>query len=124
MHCSYEAAKVLSAESRHESAITRLNKAIALSPNEDAFYAARAESFVKLCDIQSAILNYRKACQLMPDVYNERLAFLYYFSAQCLVEQNLHVEALEHFSRAAELRPDFGGYRIRRYTSHILELKN
>jgi len=112
--CSFEAAKQLSLDYHHESAVRHLNKAIALWPEDDTFYAARAECFIHLCDMQSAILNYRKACLMQPDVYNARLAFLYYLNAQCLVEQNLLIEALENFSQAAELRPDVGGYRIRR----------
>jgi tetratricopeptide (TPR) repeat protein len=111
---SFELAQQLSVEQHYENAVLLLSKAIALWPDDDKFYAARAECFINLCDIQSAILNYRKACLLKPDVHNRRLAFLYYFNAQCLLEQSMHVEALENFSQAAELSPDVSGYRIRR----------
>lgn len=100
-----------------EKAITHFNKAINLQPKVIQFYTYRGEAFLHLCDFQSAILNYKKACVLDPDnteFYN-RLAFIYYFQGQCLFDQKLFPEALEAFSRAAEMRPEVVGYHTRRY---------
>lgn len=98
-------------------AILCFNKAISLKPEKIKFYVARGESFLQICDFQSAILNYKKACILDPenDEYYSRLAFIYFFQGQCLFDQKLYNEALESFSRAAEMKPEVIGYHTRRY---------
>ena len=97
--------------------ITCLNKAINLKGDEVAFYRQRGEAYIQLCDFQSAILNYKKACLLASNdtAAYQRLTFLFYFHGQCLFDQRLYPEALEAFSRAAEMNPDNVGYHIRRY---------
>ena len=111
---SYEASKLLMSRGQFEDAISELNRAVSLYAHDESFYVARAECFINLCDLQSAILNYRKAYLLVPDGHRNRLAFLYFTSAESLAEQNLHEEALEYFSQAIELNPDAHGYHIRR----------
>ena len=66
---------------------------------------------------QSAILNYKRVCVLEPNNFEHysRLAFIYFFQGQCLFDQKLYPEALESFSRAAEMRPEVIGYHTRRY---------
>ena len=83
---------------------------------ESKYYVERAERFLQICDLQSAILNYKKACILDPDNddFYSRLAFIYYFQGQCLFDSKLYAEALESFSRAAEMKPDIIGYHTRR----------
>ena len=58
--------------------ITCLNKAINLKGDEAAFYRQRGEAFLQLCDFQSAILNYKKACLLASNDMRayQRLTFL------------------------------------------------
>ena len=96
--------------------ISCLTKAISLRPMESKYYAERAECFLQICDFQSAILNYKKACILIPDddTYYSRLAFVYFFQGQCLFDSKLYSEALESFSRAAEMKPTVVGYHFRR----------
>ncbi|GFN88430.1 tetratricopeptide repeat protein 16, partial [Plakobranchus ocellatus] len=98
--------------------ITYLNKAINLKTDDPIFYVERAEAYIQLCDFQSAILNYKKACLLESrnQAYYSRLAFLYYFQGQTLFDQRLYPEALEAFSRASEMVPDNIGYHIRSIT--------
>ena len=48
----------------YEDALLPLAKAIFLSPNESILYIARAEVYLALCDIASAIQNYKKAVKL------------------------------------------------------------
>ncbi|KAH9499692.1 Tetratricopeptide repeat protein 16 [Bulinus truncatus] len=98
-----------------DNSVTLLNKAINLLPNEPRFYAARAEAFVNLCDFQSAILNYKKACLLDPqnEEFYSRLAFIYYFQGQTFFDLNLYTEALESFYKASEMKPNNVGYSIR-----------
>ena len=100
----------------NNQAISSFNKAISLKPEVVKNYIARGESYLQICDFQSAILNYKKACILDPDndqTYS-RLAFLYFLQGQCLFDEKLYGEALESFSRAAEMKPEVIGYHTRR----------
>ena len=114
--CSYDDAEEHIKVKHYEKAVNCLNKAINLQPKTVLYYVERAEIFLHLCDFSSAILNYKRACVLEPDNYTFycRLAFLYFFYGQCLFDQNLFPEALESFSRAAEMRPEVTGYHMRR----------
>ncbi|XP_054770214.2 uncharacterized protein LOC129278037 [Lytechinus pictus] len=96
-------------------AVISLDKALNLLPKEVKFYLMRGEAYLQLCDFQSAILNLKKACVLQPDnhEYYARLAFVYYFQGQSLFDQCLFPEALESFSRAAEMRPEIIAYHTR-----------
>lgn len=100
----------------HNQAITSFNKAISLKPEVVKNYIARGESYLQICDFQSAILNFKKACILDPDNDQSysRLAFLYFLQGQCLFDEKLYSEALESFSRAAEMKPEMIGYHTRR----------
>ena len=97
-------------------AMSSFNKAIALKPDIIKYYIARGECYLQLCDFQSAILNFKKACILDPDDEEtfSRLAFLYFLQGQCLFDEKLYGEALESFSRAAEMKPEVIGYHTRR----------
>ena len=96
--------------------ISSLTKAISLKPTECRYYVERGERYLGLCDFQSAILNYKKACILDPDNndYYSRLAFIYYIKGQCLFDCKNYSDALDSFSRAAEMKPDEIGYHTRR----------
>ena len=105
----------------HNQAITSYNKAISLKPEVVKNYIARGESYLQICDFQSAILNFKKACILDPDddqTYS-RLAFLYFLQGQCLFDEKLYSEALESFSRAAEMKPEVIGYHTRRWETNV-----
>ena len=113
---SFDEGVTLSDWNNHNKAITSFNKAICLKPEVVKNYIARGESYLQICDFQSAILNFKKACILDPDndqTYS-RLAFLYFLQGQCLFDEKLYSEALESFSRAAEMKPDMIGYHTRR----------
>ena len=106
----------LAERNEHNQAISCFNKAISLKPEVVKNYISRGESYLQICDFQSAILNYKKACILDPDndqTYS-RLAFLYFLQGQCLFDEKLYGEALESFSRAAEMKPEVIGYHTRR----------
>ncbi|KAK7478800.1 hypothetical protein BaRGS_00030011 [Batillaria attramentaria] len=105
----------LQSEEKWLEVITCLNKAINLKADEPVFYRQRGEAYIQLCDFQSAILNYKKACMLSSGdaAAYQRLTFLFYFHGQCLFDQRLYPEALEAFSRAAEMNPNNIGYHIR-----------
>lgn len=105
-------------EGNYQGVILYINKAMSIQSDDVRFYVERAEAYLRLCDFQSAILNYKKACLLDPsnEQFYNRLSFLYYFQGQSLFDQRLYPEALEAFSRAAEMRPDNIGYHIRSIT--------
>ncbi|PVD22140.1 hypothetical protein C0Q70_17945 [Pomacea canaliculata] len=111
----YQRALHLKSQQQWLEMITCLTKAISLKGDEAAFYRQRGEAFIQLCDFHSAILNYKKACLLdsSSSASYQRLAFLFYFYGQCLFDQRLFAEALEAFSRAAEMNPDNIGYHMR-----------
>ncbi|XP_067660873.1 tetratricopeptide repeat protein 16-like isoform X1 [Haliotis asinina] len=108
-------AEELKKSGKYVAAIRCLTRAIGLKTDDPLLYMERGECYVQLCDFQSAVLNYKKACLLGPsnEVFYSRLAFLYYFQGQMLFDQHLYAEALESFSRAAEMKPDNIGYHIR-----------
>lgn len=105
-------------EDDHVSVIFYANKSLGVKGEQVRCYVERAEAYIHLCDFQSAILNYKKVCLLEPasEQYYDRLAFLYFFQGQSLFDQRLYPEALEAFSRAAEMKPDNVGYHIRSIT--------
>nr|KAG5693403.1 hypothetical protein BaRGS_009876 [Batillaria attramentaria] len=60
----FQKAMQLQSEEKWLEVITCLNKAINLKADEPVFYRQRGEAYIQLCDFQSAILNYKKACML------------------------------------------------------------
>ncbi|KAL4219087.1 Tetratricopeptide repeat protein 16 [Mactra antiquata] len=114
----FDKALQMKEDKNHQGVILYINKAMGIRKDDVRFFVERAEAYLRLCDFQSAILNYKKACLMDPsnDVYYNRLAFLYYFQGQSLFDQRLYPEALEAFSRAAEMSPDNIGYHIRSIT--------
>nr|XP_047911844.1 tetratricopeptide repeat protein 16 isoform X4 [Anser cygnoides] len=86
-----------------EEAIICYTKAISLDPQ-------------RLCDFQSATLNFRKVLALGPAREQHclaRLALVLDLQGQCLLDQELYSEALEAFTRAAELQPHRRVFRRR-----------
>ena len=111
---SFESAAAFMSSGDYERAVLCLNKAIKLQPDEASFYVSRADCYLRLADLQSAILNYKKACTLLQDdSLSKNLAVVYYIKAQCLADQGYFVESVDDFLRAADLRPDVDGYRVR-----------
>ncbi|MGH0122740.1 UNVERIFIED_CONTAM: hypothetical protein FKN15_007071 [Acipenser sinensis] len=96
-----------------ERAVHFFTKTINLQPQQTRLYVCRAEAYLQLCDFQSAALNYRKASALEPqsEAFCLRLAFIFYL--QCLFDHVRHLDALESFAKATELRPDYRPYHMR-----------
>lgn len=87
---------------------------LAVDPSLIEAYSRRSECYFQLCDFQSSLLNLKKCCLLNPEEnYSDRLAFIYYFYGQCLFDQRMFVEALDCFSRAAEIKPNVQVYNTR-----------
>lgn len=111
----YKAGQVAAKLKRYDTALMHFSKCVQLHPQEAVYYVRRGEVLLALCDFPSAILNYKRACILQPanrDLFH-RLAFLYLLHGQALFDQKLYPEALEHFSRAAEMQPDRVAYQTR-----------
>ncbi|MBN3323896.1 ATL2 protein, partial [Atractosteus spatula] len=96
-------------------AVTSFSKAISLQPEQTRLFVCRAESYLQLCDFQSAALNYRRAWSLEPEseAFRCRLGFIFYLQGQCLFDQGLYLDALESFAKASELIPDNRSYHMR-----------
>nr|XP_021326661.1 tetratricopeptide repeat protein 16-like [Danio rerio] len=111
----YETGIISMAHSQFDKAVSCFSKAIVLQPHKTQFYVQRAEAYLQLCDFQSAALDYKHARRLEPqtEAYHQRLAFIHYLQGQCLFDLGNFLEALESFTKAAELKPDFQPYRMR-----------
>nr|DBA21641.1 TPA: hypothetical protein GDO54_018250 [Pyxicephalus adspersus] len=98
-----------------EKAVISFTKAINLCPEKIELYVKRAEAFLQLCDFQSAAVNLQKACSVTnPSIEHvELLAVTYYLQGQSLFEQMCHMDAMECFTRAAELQPQNRHYHMR-----------
>ncbi|CAI9532648.1 unnamed protein product [Staurois parvus] len=77
-------------------------------------YVRRAEAFLQLGDFQSAAVNLQKACSGSDPSgeHIELLATTYYLQGQSLLEQKCPMDAMECFTRAAELQPQNRHYRM------------
>uniref|UniRef100_A0A3B5AL98 Tetratricopeptide repeat domain 16 n=1 Tax=Stegastes partitus TaxID=144197 RepID=A0A3B5AL98_9TELE len=96
---------------QYEKAAVCFTKALNLQPEQ--LYVSRAEAYLQLCDFQSAAASYKRAWILQPGAFSRRLAFIYYLQGQCLFDGGLFLEALEAFSKAAEVKPDCRVYQVR-----------
>uniref|UniRef100_UPI003AAEF017 tetratricopeptide repeat protein 16 n=1 Tax=Centroberyx gerrardi TaxID=166262 RepID=UPI003AAEF017 len=99
--------------SQYEKAVTCFSKALTLQPQQARLYVSQAEAFLQLCDFQSAAVCYKQALLLQPGACSARLAFIYYLQGQCLFDRGLFPEALESFTKAAEVKPGCRAYQLR-----------
>ncbi|EDV27533.1 uncharacterized protein TRIADDRAFT_53326 [Trichoplax adhaerens] len=111
----YDRAQVLLDEGIPGAAIVLLNKSIMLHPSCCKYYRLRGSAYMEICDFKSAVANYKKVCAMEPDDKNswDRLALMHYFLGQSLFDCKLHAEALEAFTRAAEICPQIESYHTR-----------
>ncbi|KAK5931937.1 hypothetical protein CgunFtcFv8_003685 [Champsocephalus gunnari] len=100
-------------KSQFEKAVNCFSKAITLQPEQTRLHESQAEAYLQLCDFQSAAACYKQASLLEPGAFRDRLAFIFYLQGQCLFDQGLFLEALEAFSKAAELKPGCRAYQVR-----------
>ncbi|XP_074526579.1 tetratricopeptide repeat protein 16-like [Halichoeres trimaculatus] len=100
-------------KSQYEKAVICFSKAITLQPDETELHVSQAEAYLQLCDFQSAAACYQRAWRLEPEVFRDRLAFIYYLQGQCLFDRGLFFEALAAFSKAAEVKPGCRAYEVR-----------
>ncbi|XP_046871578.1 tetratricopeptide repeat protein 16 [Hypomesus transpacificus] len=103
-------------KSQFSKAVNCFYKAINLQPKQTELYVSQAEAFLQMCDFQSAVVSYKQACLLASEAkpFQTRMAFIYYLQGQCLYDQGMFLGALESFTKAAELKPDFRSYHVRR----------
>ncbi|XP_067825872.1 tetratricopeptide repeat protein 16-like [Heptranchias perlo] len=111
-HCEH--GKILLIMQQLEQAVISFSKAINLNPQMAEFYVRRAEAYVQIGDLQSAIVNYRMASTLDPS--NEdllpQIAHTLYIQGQCLLDLKMYTDALEAFAQASELRPENQHYHM------------
>lgn len=113
VHDRAERAKELAREYRLEEALLEYSRAIFLDPNNPEFYKERAELYLKLADLASAIANIRKALKLRADPeYSVMLSSLCFIKGLALIDegkvpiamefldQNLKKDQQYHYLRA------------------------
>ncbi|KAM8761237.1 tetratricopeptide repeat protein 16-like isoform 1-T1 [Acanthopagrus schlegelii] len=101
-------------KSQYEKAVFCFSKAITLRPEQTQLHVSQGEAYLQLCDFQSAAACYKRACLLEPRAFSARLAFIYHLQGQCLFDRGLFEEALEAFSKAAEVKPGCKAYEVKR----------
>ncbi|XP_029915577.1 tetratricopeptide repeat protein 16-like [Myripristis murdjan] len=109
----YSSGKKAMERFQYEKAVICFSKAMNLEPKQTQLHVSQAEAYLQLCDFQSAVASYKQACLLEPGAFNNRLAFIYYLQGQCLFDRGLFIEALESFTKAAELKPGSRVYQMR-----------
>lgn len=79
-HSSFTQGIEHSQQGQFEAAITCFNKATNLQSQSISFYIERAETFIQLCDFNSAALNYKHAYTLEPHnpFLSDKMAFICY----------------------------------------------
>lgn len=104
-----------------EGSIAAFSKAIFFVPQDAAYWAHRAEAYIALGDFKSALLNYRKAVRLDPDVYDykQRLACVHYLMGELQQEAGCMEEAIRCFSEASHVDPFNADYRMHRVRTYI-----
>jgi len=117
-------ARAAADEQNHEQAIAQLTAAIFLQPDEAEPYVLRGEALAELCDFHSALANYRKALQLMPDRAAERegtaarLASMLDLRAVSLLDEGGYERAIELLSEAIGLAPAEASLPLHRALAH------
>ena len=88
-----------------------------MSPDNPTLFILRAEVYLRMCDYNSAIINYKRVCILDPEDKEcfSKLAFVYYLQGQCYYDEQLYLDALECFTRASEMDPENSSYHARRF---------
>ncbi|XP_057317416.1 tetratricopeptide repeat protein 16-like [Hydractinia symbiolongicarpus] len=100
----------------YESCFPYLQKALVMEPNNVKYYVLRGDAFLQLCDYKSAILNYKRVCILEPESeeYFTKLASIYFLQGQCCYDEEMYLDALESFTRAADMKPENKDYHAKR----------
>jgi tetratricopeptide (TPR) repeat protein len=80
-----------------EKAILEYNRIIFLDPSNAKFYAERGNLFIKICDLGSAIANYRKALRLNTcQEYEDTLAQLSFIKGLTLIDEGNIQDAITY----------------------------
>ncbi|XP_062418580.1 tetratricopeptide repeat protein 16 isoform X3 [Pungitius pungitius] len=109
----YTNGKELMGKCQFEKALICFSRGVTLQPEQTHLHEGRAEAYLQMCDFQSAAACYKRAWMLQPGACRDRLAFVYYLQGQCLLDRGLFLEALEAFSKAAEVKPGCRSYEVK-----------
>ncbi|XP_040050587.2 tetratricopeptide repeat protein 16 isoform X2 [Gasterosteus aculeatus] len=109
----YTNGKELMGKSQFGKALICFSRGVTLQPEQPHLHERRAEAFLQMCDFQSAAACYKRAWMLQAGACCARLAFVYYLQGQCLLDRGLFLEALEAFSKAAEVKPGCRSYEVK-----------
>lgn len=97
-----------------DQAITALSSAIFLAPKEASLYAQRGELYIRMCDFQSALLNYKKVQSLTPSdaSVRARIGGLHFVKGNICVEDGEWKQALSSYNEAIRLDSGRVDYRM------------
>ncbi|GAB5353685.1 hypothetical protein AAMO2058_000055500 [Amorphochlora amoebiformis] len=93
-----------------------LDECVCYQPMNAELYRRRAEIYIKLCDLQSAVINYRRAVSLDPQHMQSkrRLAGLYYARGNACLEEGNWEKAGTAYKEAIKNDPKSHDYRMGR----------
>jgi len=87
---------------QHSDAITLIDRAIALNPQQAIYFSNRGNSLLELKRFEEALTSYERAVTLKPDY-----AEAYFNRGNSLLELKRFEEALASYERAVALKPDY-----------------
>lgn len=116
-------------DKNYTKSVQTLKKAISLNSINISFYLLKYESFIQLCDFNSALLTINKILSVMKlwpnktdldynelkSKLNEKIIFCHYMMGQSYFDLKQYLDALNSFNKASELQPSNLLYKIRRY---------
>ncbi|XP_054586289.1 tetratricopeptide repeat protein 16 isoform X2 [Nothobranchius furzeri] len=98
---------------QYERAVICFSNAVSLQPEQAELYVNQGEAYLQMCDFQSAAACFNQASFMEPGVFGDRLAIIYDLQGQRLFDRGLFLDAMEAFSKAAEVKPECKTYKIR-----------
>lgn len=118
-----------------DDAVMQFSRAVYLQPEEAAYHASRGDAYLRLCDFQSALLNYRKAFRLNPNDFQirKRTAHIHYCLGKMQLKEGNMEDSSLSFAEAVALvphEPVFWIHRIKAfiashdYNKALFELSN
>eukprot|EP00106_Octopus_bimaculoides_P019668 XP_014787110.1 PREDICTED: tetratricopeptide repeat protein 16-like [Octopus bimaculoides] len=114
-------AKNYKSEKNYSECLKSLSKAVMMDFNNPFYLADRAEVYIILGDIQSAVQNYSRAVFLYQSspVFRSRLAKLYCFQGQAFLDFRMYHQAFKAFLKASKWDPEQLIYKAKSFSCQV-----